>query len=182
MSRVGKEPIPIEKALEVTIDEKQIVVKGPKGELRQDIVAGIEIKKENGSLVVGYLCGERKKHKYMALHGLYRSLIANMVKGVTEGFTKILDIEGIGYRANVSGNVLNMTLGFSHPIEYSIPAGISIEVEKSGSIVVRGSDKQKVGQVAAEIKSFKRVEPYKGKGIRYRNQEVRRKVGKAGAK
>ncbi len=182
MSRVGKEPIPLEKGVEVSINKKEIVVKGPKGELRQAIIAGIEVKKDNGNLLVLYKCIDRKKNKIMALHGLYRSLIANMIKGVTEGFTKILDVEGIGYRSNVSGSILKMTLGFSHPIEYSIPAGISIEVEKSGSIIIKGYDKQRVGQVAAEIKSFKKVEPYKGKGIRYRNEEVRRKVGKAGAK
>ncbi|MGA1823885.1 MAG: 50S ribosomal protein L6 [bacterium] len=182
MSRVGKEPISLVKGVDVSINAKEIVVKGPKGELKQEIIPGIEIKKDNGNLVVTYSCFDRKKYKIMALHGLYRSLIANMVKGVTEGFTKILDIEGIGYRANVSGSVLNMALGYSHPIEYPIPAGISIEVEKSGSIIIKGYDKQQVGQVAAEIKSYKKVEPYKGKGIRYRNEAVRRKVGKAGAK
>jgi large subunit ribosomal protein L6 len=182
MSRVGKDPIPLTKDVSVTISENEIVVKGPKGELVQMVLPSINVKSENGNLIVSH-CGEaRKMKKVMALHGLYRSLIANMVKGVTEGFVKILDVEGIGYRANVSENVLNMTLGFSHPIKYSIPDGIFIEVERSGSIIVKGIDKQKVGQVAAEIKGFKSVEPYKGKGIRYRNEVVRRKVGKSGAK
>ena len=182
MSRVGNQPIPLTDLVEVVIKENLVTVKGPKGQMCQSIINGIKVKKENGNLIV--TCDEegKKKKDISAFHGLYRSLIANMVTGVTSGFSKVLVIEGIGYRADVSGNTLNMSLGYSHPIKYEIPEGLTVEADKKGTVTVNGIDKQKVGQVAAEIKAFRKVEPYKGKGIRYKDEVVRRKVGKAGAK
>jgi len=184
MSRVGKRPIAMPQGVEVFIKESNIIVKGPKGELSESILHGIIVKEEDRNLILSYYNEEtdKKKENMSAFHGLYRSLIANMVTGVSSGFEKILLIEGIGYKAGVSGNTLNMSLGFSHPINYQIPEGITIEADKKGTLIVRGINKQKVGQVAADIKNYKKVEPYKGKGIRYKDEIVRRKVGKAGAK
>jgi len=179
MSRVGLKPIPLPSGVEVRIEPGLSIVKGPKGELRQHIPEGIEVKIEDGVLTCHRLSDappDRSKH------GLVRALIANQVVGVTQGYTKALDIVGVGYRAEVKGKVLNLQLGHSHPIDYPIPEGIEIKTPDPTHIVVSGIDKQKVGQVAAEIREFRPPEPYKGKGVRYRDGVVRRKAGKAAAK
>ena len=179
MSRVGLKPIPLPSGVEVRIEPELSSVKGPKGELRQHIPAGIEVKIEDGVLTVHRSSDsppDRSKH------GLVRALIANQVVGVTEGYTKLLDIVGVGYRAEAKGKVLNLQLGHSHPIDYAIPEGIEIKTPDPTHIVVSGIDKQLVGQVAAEIREFRPPEPYKGKGVRYRDEVIRRKAGKAAAK
>ncbi|MGA1796036.1 MAG: 50S ribosomal protein L6 [bacterium] len=178
MSRVGKKPIPVPQGVQVTIKDQRVTVKGPKGELHEDILPEIGIEQQDNELTLIPRGNDKKIH---ALHGLYRTLVANMVHGVTEGFQKNLKIVGIGYRANVSGKALNLTLGYSHPIKYAIPDNISIEVTKDNQIIIKGIDKQRVGQIAAEIRDFKRPEPYKGKGIMYRDERIRTKVGKTGA-
>ena len=178
MSRVGKKPIPISKGVQVEIKGQHVTVKGPKGELRQDIPFEIGIEKKDDTI---FLVPKGNQKKIHALHGLCRTLVANMIHGVSEGFQKKLKIVGIGYRANVSGKILNISLGYSHPIKYSIPDQISIEVTKDNLVVVSGIDKQKVGQIAAEIRDFRRPEPYKGKGVMYEDEKIRTKVGKTGA-
>ncbi|MDO5714053.1 MAG: 50S ribosomal protein L6 [Tissierellia bacterium] len=178
MSRIGKKPIEIPAGVEVKVSEANVVeVKGPKGTLSQAIDSGMKIKIEEGELVV-----ERPNDskKYRALHGLSRSLVANMVEGVTNGYTKQLEIVGTGYRATKQGNKLNLTLGFSHPLELEDPEGLEVEVPNNNSIIIRGIDKQKVGAYAAKIRSFREPEPYKGKGIKYVDEHIRRKVGKTG--
>lgn len=177
MSRVGKMPIPISPGVEVTIDGSRVKVKGPKGELEREFSPRMKIIKEEGLLRVERPT-DSKQDK--SLHGLTRALLANMVEGVSQGFQKVLDIVGVGYRADVKGKVLHLQLGFSHPVEYPIPEGVEIECPIATRIVVQGIDKEKVGQVAAEIRAFRPPEPYKGKGIRYEGEEVRRKAGKAG--
>jgi large subunit ribosomal protein L6 len=178
MSRIGKVSIPIPQGVELKQAGSTVEVKGPKGSLSHTIPEGISIQVEDGEIHV-----KRKTDvkRVRSLHGLSRTLIANMVTGVTEGFTKGLEIVGIGYRANVQGRNLQLSLGYSHPVVYPIPEGIEVEVEKQNKITIKGIDKQQVGQVAAEIRSFKRPEPYKGKGIRYVGEQVRRKAGKAKA-
>jgi len=179
MSRVGLKPIPVPSGVEVRIEPGFSVVKGPKGELRQHIPDGIEIKIEDGAVSC---TRPSDAPEVRARHGLVRALIANQVQGVTDGFTRALDIVGVGYRAEAKGKVLSLQLGHSHPIDYPIPEGIEIATPDPTSIVVSGIDKQKVGQVAAEIREFRPPEPYKGKGVRYRNENVQRKAGKAAAK
>lgn len=176
MSRVGKKPIFIPKGVEVFIKEQEIKVKGPKGELTQRIPLYCEVSIENGQILVKRL-KEDKKTK--ALHGTIRSLIFNMVKGVTEGYEKELKIVGMGYRATLKGKQLTLSLGFSHPVKYTSPEGIKIQVPDPATIKISGCDKQKVGEVAAEIRSLKKPDPYKGKGIRYRDEVIKLKVGKA---
>ncbi len=178
MSRVGKKPIPIKDGVQVQIKGQHVSVKGPKGELLHSLPFEIKIKLKDDMLVLEPKGNQKKVH---ALHGLSRTLIANMVQGVTEGFQKKLKIVGIGYRANISGKVLNLLLGYSHPIKYNIPDQIAIEVTKDNHIIVQGIDKQRVGQVAAEIRDFRRPEPYKGKGVMYADEQIRIKVGKTGA-
>lgn len=178
MSRVGKRPIPIKEGVQVKIEGQNVSVKGPKGELYQTIPFEISIERKDDMLILLPKANQKKAH---SLHGLSRTLIANMILGVTEGFRKELKIVGIGYRANLSGKILNLLLGYSHPIKYNIPEQISIEVTKDNRIIVQGIDKQKVGQVAAEIRDFRRPEPYKGKGVMYVDEHIRTKVGKAGA-
>ncbi|MGA1842386.1 MAG: 50S ribosomal protein L6 [bacterium] len=178
MSRVGKKPITINDGVKVNIEGQFVSVKGPKGELSQTIPSEIDIERKDKVLILTPKGNQKRSH---SLHGLSRTLIANMIHGVTEGFRKELKIVGIGYRANISGKVLNLLLGYSHPIKYNIPEHISIEVTKENRIIVQGIDKQKVGQVAAEIRDFRRPEPYKGKGIMYVDERIRTKVGKAGA-
>ncbi len=178
MSRVGKRPIPITEGVQVKIEGQYVSVKGPKGELHQTIPLEINIERKDNILILAPKGNQKRSH---SLHGLSRTLIANMIHGVTEGFRKELKIVGIGYRATLSGKVLNLLLGYSHPIKYNIPEQISIEVTKENRIIVQGIDKQKVGQVAAEIRDFRRPEPYKGKGIMYADEHIRTKVGKAGA-
>jgi len=178
MSRIGKVPIPIPQGVEIKQAGSAVEVKGPKGVLSYIVPPGISLQVADGMIHVKRK-GDAKRAR--SLHGLTRTLIANMVTGVTQGFEKGLEIVGIGYRAGIGGKNLQLTLGYSHPVIYPIPEGIQVEVEKQNKITVKGIDKQKVGQVAAEIRSFRKPEPYKGKGIRYADEQVRRKAGKAKA-
>ena len=178
MSRVGRMPIAIPAGVTVDIAENNnVTVKGPKGELSRVFPAEMSITIEADEIVVRRP-NDLKKNK--SLHGLTRALLNNMVKGVTEGFSKTLLITGVGYRASKQGNKLVLALGYSHPIEMEEPEGIEIEVPDQNKIIVKGIDKEKVGQCAAEIRSFRAPEPYKGKGIRYEDEHIRRKVGKTG--
>ena len=178
MSRIGKAPIPIPQGVEIKQAGSAVEVKGPKGTLSHTVPDGISLQIADGVIHVKR-DGDAKRVR--SLHGLTRTLIANMVTGVTEGFEKGLEIVGIGYRANLQGRNLQLNVGYSHPILYPLPEGIEVEVEKQNKIVVKGIDKQQVGQAAAEIRSFRKPEPYKGKGIRYIGEQVRRKAGKAKA-
>ena len=173
MSRIGKQPIPLAEKVEVTIENGRITVRGPKGELNLLIHPSIQVTQEGQDVVVK----PKNSQGTSALWGLTRSLIFNMAKGVTEGFQKKLVIEGVGYRAQVQGDTIVLSLGFSHPVEHSIPQGITINVE-GNAIEVSGIDKALVGQVAANIRASKKPEPYKGKGIHYEGEHIRRKAGK----
>ena len=175
MSRIGKKPVAFANTVKVSRQDDRITVHGPKGELSLPIPASIDVKESNQTLVV-----ERKSDEKFdrALHGTIRSLLANMVKGVTEGFKKELEIEGVGFRAQVKGKSLSIQLGFSHPVVYPIPDGITIQTPVPTQIVIQGIDKVRVGQTASEIRSFFKPEPYKGKGIRYAGETIRRKAGK----
>jgi large subunit ribosomal protein L6 len=175
MSRIGRKPIPVPEAVTVEVSPGQVAVKGPKGELSQSYSADMKVEQGDGVLTVARPT-DRGEHR--ALHGLTRSLIANMVEGVTEGFEKRLEIQGVGYRAQLKGKNLELSLGFSHPVAIDAPDGIEFEVPQPTEIVIRGIDKQLVGQVAADIRKRRPPEPYKGKGIRYRGEHVLRKVGK----
>jgi large subunit ribosomal protein L6 len=179
MSRIGKNPILIPAGVTVKIDGNTSVVKGPKGEHRQHIPEGLTYEEKDGMLTVSRPDDSKTVR---AKHGLVRALIANQVRGVTEGFEKQLEIIGVGYRAAVKGKVLDLQLQFSHPVEYPIPKDITISCPDQTHITVAGIDKQRVGQVAAEIRSFRKPEPYKGKGIRYVGEYVVRKAGKAAGK
>src|SRR6266568_5397410 len=180
MSRIGKKEIPLPKGVEVKQDGNAVVVKGPKGSLSTELVTGISVKVENN--VVAFMRADEEK-KTRAFHGLVRALVANNVRGVSEGFRKELDIVGVGYRAEVKGKEVVFQLGYSHPVRFPVPAGIDIAVDaKSGHITIIGIDKQKVGQTAAEIRSLREPDPYKGKGIKYSNEIIRRKAGKAAGK
>ena len=176
MSRIGKKPIAVPAGVEVKVDGSTVTVKGPKGTLTQDVHPNITVKVE-GAEVICERPNDQKQNR--AYHGLYRALIANMVKGVSEGFSKVLEINGVGYRAAVSGNTLNLTVGYSHPVEMAVPEGLTAEVN-GNKITISGADKQKVGQFAAEIREKRPPEPYKGKGIKYADEHIRRKEGKAG--
>jgi large subunit ribosomal protein L6 len=175
MSRIGKKPIEVPAGVLVSVDPGRVTVSGPKGELRQTVPSRMQIKQEDGTITV-----ERPTERGddRALHGLTRSLIANMVEGVTNGFEKRLEIQGVGYRAAMSGTNLELQVGYSHPVRITPREGISFEVPVPTQVVVRGIDKQIVGQTAAEIRKVRPPEPYKGKGIRYEGEYVRRKVGK----
>jgi len=176
MSRIGKKPIDIPKGVEVSIaPDNTVIVKGPKGQLSYKFHPSISITKNENQIII-----ERKSEDPFsrAVHGTTRALLNNMVKGVTEGFTEELEIVGIGYRAAVKGNNLELTLGYSHPIIYPIPKDVQITVEGNTNIKVSGIDKQRVGQVAAEIRSFREPDPYKGKGIRYKGEVIKLKAGK----
>lgn len=178
MSRIGLRPINIPNGVEINIKENNVVeVKGPKGQLTQQIDPAMKLKIEDNILTIERPT-ETKRHK--SLHGLSRTLIANMIEGVTEGYSKELEIIGTGYRAQKQGKKLILGLGFSHPIELEDPEGIEVEVPAANKIIVRGIDKQKVGNYAAVIREFRKPEPYKGKGVRYADEQVRRKVGKTG--
>lgn len=179
MSRLGKLPIPVPKGVQVTVNGRQIVVKGPKGTLTRDVIPEIEVKVDGTEVQV--TLAEKAAHMGN-LHGLWRQLINNMVLGTTSGFEKKLQLVGVGYRAAVQGKMLDLQIGFSHPTQISIPEGVDVKVDKNVSISIVGVDKQKVGQFAADIRSFRKPEPYKGKGIRYEDEYVRRKAGKAGKK
>jgi len=179
MSRVGKQPIPVPKGVDIVFENNMLSVKGPKGELVQEIDKKLNLTFDSKVIVV-----ERKEDtkESNSLHGLTRSLIANMIQGVTNGFEKTLNIVGVGYRAETEGDILNLSLGYSHPIRFLLPKGINAKVDKQVNITIEGIDKQVVGEVAAKIRSFRKPEPYKGKGILYTNERVRRKIGKAGIK
>lgn len=184
MSRIGKAPISIPSGVNISVTKGNLVtVKGPKGELYQQVSPDLSIKIEDGEVVLGRPT-EQKRHK--ALHGLYRSLINNMVIGVSEGFKKELELVGVGYRAANSGNLLELTLGYSHPIYFYVPDEIKVEtaMEKGKNPVVRleGSDNQLIGQVASKIRAFRKPEPYKGKGVRFVGEQIRRKAGKTAGK
>ena len=177
MSRIGKAPIEVPSGVDITISGSTITVKGPKGELTRELVEQVNVRQEEGTLLVERIDDERESR---AMHGLMRSLVANMVTGVTDGFRKELDIVGVGYRAATKGNDVELALGFSHPVVVSAPEGISFVVPAPTRIEVHGIDKQLVGQVAADIRAWRKPEPYKGKGVRYVGEHVRRKAGKAG--
>src|SRR5579872_5961400 len=180
MSRIGNKPIPLPKGVEVKKDGDAVLVKGPKGSLTTAVVPGIGVKIENN--VVSFTRGD-DEGRSRAAHGLMRALIASNVLGVTQGFKKELDIVGVGYRAEVRGKEVVFQLGYSHPVHFPIPQGIDVAIDgKSGHITVSGIDKQKVGQTAAEIRSLREPDPYKGKGIKYSNEVIRRKAGKAAGK
>jgi len=175
MSRIGKKPIPIPSGVEVEISPGSVTVKGPKGSLSERVSPEMGVSQEDGSIVVTRPT-DRGQHR--ALHGLTRTLVANMVQGVTDGYEKRLEIQGVGYRAALKGSDLEMQLGFSHPVTVKAPAGIDFEVPAPTQVIVRGISKQQVGEVAAQIRKWRPPEPYKGKGIRYADEYVQRKVGK----
>jgi large subunit ribosomal protein L6 len=175
VSRIGKQPVPLPDGVEVAIEPELVRVKGPKGELSERVARDIDVKQDDGQIMVTRPT-DRGEHR--ALHGLTRSLIANMVQGVTEGFEKRLEIQGVGYRAQLQGKKLVLALGYSHPVEIEAPEGIEFEVPVPTQIVVRGISKQAVGEAAANIRKRRSPEPYKGKGIRYQGEYVARKVGK----
>lgn len=179
MSRIGLKPIAIPEGVEIKINGNEITVKGPKGTLTRPFHSEMIINTENGELKISRP-SDAKAHR--SLHGTTRSLLANMVEGVTNGFQKGLDIVGVGYRANKQGDKLVLALGYSHPIEYDPEQGIEIEVPSQTKIIVKGIDKERVGAVAAKIRSYRKPEPYKGKGIKYENEVIRRKEGKTGKK
>ncbi len=175
MSRIGKRPVKIPQNVKVAIDNGMVVVEGAKGKLSQSFDQGISISVKDGVVTVERSSNDKK---YRAMHGLYRALINNMINGVTKGFRKELAIEGVGYKAQMKGKVLVLDMGFSHQIEFIPPAGVTISVPVQTTIIIEGIDRQVVGQVAANIRAFKKPEPYKGKGIRYVGEYVRRKQGK----
>ena len=177
MSRIGRLPITVPSTVDVTIDGRQLTVKGPKGTLSRELHPDMTVAQEDGTLVVTRPT-EQKTHKQ--LHGLTRTLVNNMVVGVTDGYRKGLEITGVGYRAALNGKKLTLNLGYSHPIEIDPPEGISFEVENPTRLAVVGIDKELVGQIAAKVRSTRKPEPYKGKGVRYAGEVVRRKAGKAG--
>ncbi|HEX3245741.1 MAG TPA: 50S ribosomal protein L6 [Chloroflexota bacterium] len=180
MSRIGRMPIDVPSGVEVSIGENNhVVVKGPRGTLARTLDANLQFVREDGSIVVARPNDERRSR---SMHGLSRTLLANMVTGVTSGFEKRLEITGTGYRAQGGGTALTLQMGFSHPVQVAAPDGITFEVEGTTRVIVKGIDKEVVGQVAANIRKVRPPEPYKGKGIRYADEQVRRKPGKAGAK
>ena len=179
MSRIGKAPIAVPNGVEVTINGRNVTVKGPKGTLSRDIPGEIIVRKEDASILVERPNDERQNR---ALHGLSRTLVNNMVVGVTDGFSKELEIVGVGYRAEAQGQNLRLALGFSHPVIVPAPEGIAFEIPAQTRVIVKGIDKELVGQVAADIRSIRKPEPYKGKGVRYLGERVMRKAGKTGKK
>jgi large subunit ribosomal protein L6 len=179
MSRIGKLPIPVPKGVTIAIDGNTVKVKGPKGELTRRFADGITVGQEGETLKV-VRASDEVNHK--SLHGLSRTLLANMVEGVTKGYQKTLEINGVGYKAEVRPYGLQLALGFSHTIEYKSPVGVKLTAPQPTTIVIDGADKEKVGQVAAELRNLRPPEPYKGKGIKYQGEVIRRKAGKAGGK
>jgi large subunit ribosomal protein L6 len=180
MSRIGKAPVAVPNGVTVTLKDNNVIsVKGPKGELTRSLPSAMSVKQENGTVTVTRPSDE-DQHK--ALHGLTRTLIANMVEGVTKGFSKNLELVGVGYKAEKRPYGLQLSLGYSHPIEYRAPQGITLNAPVPTQIVVEGANKEVVGQVAAEIRSLRPPEPYKGKGVKYAGEQIRRKAGKAGGK
>jgi large subunit ribosomal protein L6 len=179
MSRIGNQPVPIPQGVSIDLEGSHITVKGPKGELQRDLVPEMVVTISDDQLVVARP-SDTPRHK--ALHGLTRSLVANMVEGVHTGFTKTLEIQGVGYRAESKPFGITLIVGYSHTVDYKAPEGVTLSVEGTTIVHVTGADKETVGQAAAEIRSVRPPEPYKGKGIRYRGEHVRRKAGKTGAK
>lgn len=179
MSRIGKKPVPVPSGVTVTLDGSTLAVKGPKGELKRTFHPAISLVVENNQVVLARPNDEQRNR---ALHGLSRTLVANMVEGVTKGYQKVLEIQGVGYKAESKPYGVNLVVGFSHPVPVHAPTGIKISVENNTVLKIEGADKEKVGQVAAEIRQVRPPEPYKGKGIRYQGEQVRRKAGKTGAK
>ncbi len=175
MSRIGKKPIPVPKTVTATVEGQKITVKGPKGQLALTLVDDIEVKSEDGAIVVTPRSDTKRAR---SMWGMSRSLVENLVKGTTNGFTRTLEITGVGYRAAMEGKSLKLQLGYSHDVLYPVPEGISIAVPKPTEITISGIEKDKVGQVAAEIRGFRGPEPYKGKGIRYQGEFIQRKEGK----
>ncbi|MGI9659151.1 MAG: 50S ribosomal protein L6 [Gaiellaceae bacterium] len=175
MSRIGKQPLPIPDGVDVALKPGRVQVKGPLGELEQNMPDRIEIERDE-SMLVFTRPSERGTDR--ALHGLTRTLVANMVEGVTKGYEKTLEIHGVGYRAALAGSAVELALGFSHPVKVDPPDGVTFEVPEQTVVIIKGIDKQKVGQVASDLRAIRPPEPYKGKGIRYRGEHVRRKVGK----
>jgi large subunit ribosomal protein L6 len=175
MSRIGRQPIPVPDNVEVLIDGREVRVKGPNGEVSCTIPLRITTSHEDGEIRVARPSDSAQDR---ALHGLARTLVANMVRGVTEGYEKRLEIEGVGYRAEAAGAKIKLSLGFSHPVEYDVPDGVEVTTPQPTQIVIKGADKQKVGQVAAELRAFRPAEPYKGKGIKHEGEHIRRKAGK----
>jgi len=179
MSRIGKKPVTLPKGVAVEIQGNTVAVKGPKGELRRTLHTEMQVALADGQVTVSRPSDE-KRHK--ALHGLTRTLVQNMVDGVSKGFSKTLEIQGVGYKAEAKPYGVNLIVGYSHPVKYEAPKGIKISVENNTVVKIEGADKEAVGQVAAELRSVRPPEPYKGKGIRYQGEQVRRKAGKTGAK
>ena len=175
MSRIGKKPIPVPQGVTTTIEGQTVKVKGPKGELQCQLVDLVDVKQDGDDVIVSPINDSQPAR---AAWGLSRTLVANMVTGVTDGFTKTLEINGVGYRAAVQGNGLQLNLGYSHDVVYDIPADVKIETPRPTEIIVSGMDKQRVGQVAAEIREWRKPEPYKGKGIKYADEYIFRKEGK----
>jgi large subunit ribosomal protein L6 len=175
MSRIGRTPVPLPSGVEIKVEGRELTVTGPKGSLERRLPGDISVRQEGAEVVVERPDDERENR---ALHGLVRSLVNNMVLGVSQGFDKELEIIGVGYRANMQGNTLDLALGFSHPVRVDAPEGIAFEVPAPNRIVVRGIDKEQVGQVAADIRAIRKPEPYKGKGVRYLGEYVARKAGK----
>jgi large subunit ribosomal protein L6 len=177
MSRIGRTPVAIPAGVDVTIKGREVTVRGPRGVLSMEVAAPIEVSQADGTITV---TRPNDEGEIRALHGLSRSLIANMVTGVTAGFSKTLEIVGVGYRVQAKGRDLEFSLGFSHPVPVTAPEGITLRVESPTRFVVEGIDKQQVGEVAANIRKLRKPDPYKGKGVRYQGEQIRRKVGKAG--
>jgi large subunit ribosomal protein L6 len=180
MSRIGKQPIQLPSGVKVNLRGLEIEVTGTKGTLKRELPSGVMVEVTDGNILVSPEATRGKKAR--ALQGLARTLINNMVLGVTNGYTKVLEITGVGYRADVRGNTLHLSLGYSHPIEYKLPKGIEAAVDKQNRITLSGIDKELLGMTAANIRDFRRCEPYKGKGIKYADEVIRRKVGKTGVK
>ena len=179
MSRIGKLPIAVPNGVTVTFDGNRVTVKGPRGELTRTLHADMQLAQENGTVTVSRPSDEQH---HRALHGLTRSLVANMVEGVTKGFSKTLEITGVGFKAEVRPYGLQFALGYSHPIEVRAPAGVTLTAPNPTTVVVAGADKEAVGRIASEIRKLRKPEPYKGKGVKYQGEIIRRKAGKAGGK
>ena len=179
MSRIGKKPVTVPQGVTLDLKGSEVAVKGPKGELRRQLHPEMQLALANGIFTVTRP-SEEQKHK--ALHGLTRTLVQNMIDGVSKGFSKTLEIQGVGYKAEAKPYGVNLIVGFSHPVKYEAPKGIKISVENNTTVKIEGADKEKVGQVAAELRAVRPPEPYKGKGVRYQGEQVRRKAGKTGAK
>ncbi len=179
MSRVGKIPVKIADGVKVQINNNSVTAEGPRGKLSMDFSPEVTIEVKDAEIVVSRKNDSKRSR---AMHGLYRNIVNNIIKGVSQGFKRVLIITGIGYRAEKKGNILVLNLGYSNPIEYPIPEGVMIEVETNNKISIMCNDKQKLGQICAEIRGFRPPEPYKGKGVKYENETIRKKVGKTGVK